>query len=96
MSQAELNTDVQNLAAAITTIQTAEGNNTSAVAAVAAELAALQQQVAAGGTVDLTGLESLINGPQGLVAAAASVTAGVTAVQGLVPAPAPAPTTPTA
>jgi hypothetical protein len=90
MSQAELNTDVQNLQVALGTIQTAEVANTAAVNAAAAELASLKEAVAAGQPLDLSGLEAVINGSAdgatpGLVAAAASVTAGVNAVAGLVP-----------
>jgi hypothetical protein len=92
MSQAELNTDVQALQGVLSTIVTAEQANGAAVAAVAAALTAAQQ---ANPGVDLSGLETLINGSpdgttEGLVQAAASVTAGVAAVQDLVP-PAPAP-----
>jgi N-acetylmuramoyl-L-alanine amidase len=93
MSQAEINTDVQALQGAFATIVTAEQANTAAVAAVATEITALQAQVAAGQPVDLTALSALVNGSAdgttpGAVATAAEVTAGVTAVQGLVP-PAP-------
>lgn len=95
MSQAELNTDVQNLLGMVTTIQAAEQDNTAAVAAVQAEIAALQS---ANPELDLSELEAAINGSAdgttpGLAQAAAAVTAGVQAVQGLAPA---APATPPA
>jgi hypothetical protein len=90
--QSQLDADVQALGGVLTTIQTAETANTAAVAAVQEEIAELQGQIAAGQPVDLTGLEALINGSAdgttpGLVQAAQSVTDGVAAVQGLVPAP---------
>jgi hypothetical protein len=86
--QAQIDTDVQALSGVLTTIQSAEQVNATAVAAVAAAFAAAQQ---ANPAADLSGLDALINGSAdgttpGLVAAAASVTAGVAAVQGLVPA----------
>jgi hypothetical protein len=90
MTQENLDADVQALGGALADIQAAEVANTSAVEQVAAEIAALQAQ---NPTLDLSGLDALVNGSPdgttpGLVAAAASVTAGVAAVQGLVP-PAP-------
>jgi hypothetical protein len=93
MTQEQIDTDVQALGGALATIQAAEVANTGAVEAVAAEIAALQ---AANPTLDLSGLDALVNGSAdgsapGLVAAAESVTAGVASVQGLVPA---APVTP--
>jgi hypothetical protein len=95
MSQVQLDTDVAALGGVLKNIQDAETANTGAVEAVVAFIATLQT---ANPTVDLSGLETLINGSAdgttpGLVAAAASVTAGVAAVQGLVPA---APVTPPA
>jgi hypothetical protein len=89
--QDELNTDVANLTAAVGTIQQAETDNTTAVSAVAAALAALLASQGNSEPLDLSGLEAAINGSAdgtvpGLVQAAASVTAGVAAVQGLVPA----------
>lgn len=96
--QAELDTDVQALGGVLGTIQTAEQANTKAVQDVAAEIADLKN---ANPAVDFSGLETLINGSPdgttpGLVQAAADVQAGVAAVQGLVPAPAPAPDQPPA
>lgn len=93
--QDELNTDVANLTGAVSTIQQAEQDNTTAVSNVAAALAALQASQGTGQPLDLSGLEAAINGSAdgttpGLVQAAQSVTAGVQAVQGLAPStPAP-------
>ena len=89
-NQAEIDTDVAGIEAALGTINDAEQANAAAVAAVAAALAAFQ----AGQTPDnLAALDQAVLDAQ---SAAGNVTAGVSAVQALVPAPADGSATPSA
>jgi hypothetical protein len=89
--QSQLDADVAKLGGVLSDIQTAEQANTAAVQAASDEIAKLIAAQGSGQPLDLTGLEAIINGSAdgttpGMVQAAESVTAGVAAVQGLVPA----------
>jgi peptidoglycan hydrolase CwlO-like protein len=95
MSQAELNTDVANLVAADAASQAALTDIATQLATILTEIQALQATIAAGGTVDLSGLEAEITNAQAVATAAttddisaqADTAAGAQGAQGSTPLP---------
>jgi CII-binding regulator of phage lambda lysogenization HflD len=87
--QAEIEQDVQEIATDLGTMATQAGQVVTNLGDIATEITALQQQIAAGGTVDLTSLTNLVTTASTTAQAVAAVAAQAAGMDPNTPAPAP-------